>query len=552
MTADTQRTTIAPAELIPVPGRCTRKHRGAHGRDITRCGGELTGSIGLALFPGHPAVDAQRAVLATLASDIAGFGVYRDAPVSFPQSIADTAALGGRVLRYATAAEPHQILPHDLVDQYLLNRGDPAQVRPSRITAIATAETAAVGATAAWSVLSAPTVSEAGARLGWLIDSNRGSGVAVRPSTIGWGRGISPVLREVQLAALDPFNSPVRQLRRRTTGTAVGSASAHSRAARLPTLVWSCWSLPLRRRGLGHRELRAALSAAVAVVGTRNSLVELIGELGSATTVRRVSRVLHLLHASPQWEWIRSAINAWAAYLDAHPPPIDYHRRRGLKCEGLLPPEAWRELSLPRGVGPGRGIRPQLLRCWLFERLTTLPAEQSPWAIDSAEFRSKLGAMPLWLTAELVTALDEYGRQFLASLGIVGEPMVWAPPPIDQHLGVVPDEPTADVAAVHRWIAKHRPCSFATLLNHFGLDIDTARFLLDQSPIPEPLLELHNSSAPRAIHRLSRQQFDHLYNERQWSLAAIAAEIGVSRRAVTDLAQSYGITVHRVGRRTVR
>ncbi len=547
-----QRATIAPAELIPIPGRCTRKHRGAHGRDITRCGGELTGSVGVALFDGHPAVDAQRAVLATLTSDIADFGVYRNAPVSFPESIADIAALGGRVLRYATSAELHQILPNDLVDRYLLDRGDPAKVRPSRITATTTAETAAVGATAAWSILSAPTVDEAGARLGWLIDSNRGSGVAVRPSTIGWGRGISPVLREVQLAALGPLMTPVRQLRRRSTGTAVESAAAHSRAARLPTLLWPCWSLPLRRRGLGHRELRAAISAAIAVVGTRTSLVDLIGQLGSATTERRTSRVLHLLHASPHWEWIRSAITAWAAYLDAHQPPIDYQRRRGLACEGLLPTEAWRELSLPTGVGSGRGIRLKLLRCWLFERLTTLPAERSPWAADSAEFRSKLGAMPLWLTAELVTALDEYGWQFLAANGIHEEPVLWNPLWIGQHFGVVADAPGVDVAEMHRWIGKHRPRSFASLANRFALDVDTARYLLQESPTPEALLGRGSSSAPRAIRSLSRQQFDHLYNERRWSLAAIAAEAGVSRHAVTDLAHRYGITVRRVGRQTVR
>lgn len=546
-----QRTTVTPAELIPAPGRCTRKRRGAHGRNTTRCGGELAESIGLALSPDHPVLDAQRGLLTALASGIADFGVYRDAPVSFLESIADVAAVGGRVLRYATAKELHQVLPDDLVDQYLLIRGDPARVRPSRITATATAETAAVGATAAWSVLSAPTVGEAGARLGWLIDSNRGSGVAVRPSTIGWGRGISPVLREVQLAALDRFMTPVRQLRRRTTGTVVESAAAHSRAARLPTLVWPCWSLPLRRRGLGHRELRAALSAAIAVVGTRISLVDLIGELGSATTERRTSRVLHLLHTSPNWEWIRSAITAWAAYLDADPPPIHFQRRRGLASGELLPTEVWRALSLPTGVGPGRGIRLQLLRCWLFERLTTLPAERSPWAVDSAEFHSKLGAMPLWLTAELVTALDEYGKQFLAAQGIQEEPVVWTPPWIDQHPGVVTDETVVDIAAMHRWIGQHRPRSFASLLNRFDLDVDTARYLLERSPIPEALLGRGSSSAPRAIRRLSRQQFDHLYNERRWSLAAIAAEIGVSRQAVTAVAEQYGICVRPNGRQSV-
>lgn len=473
-----QRTGAVPAALIPVPRRCTRKKSVAYGRDITRCDGDLSASGVLVLAPAHPAIIAQRAVLTALTSGSADFGAYRGSRVSFAEFIADLAAVGGRVLRYACDEDLPHVLPSDLADHYRHGRGH----RQSRVTATATATTAAVGATAAWSVLSAADVDEAAQGLGWLIDLSRARGSAVRPSTIGWGRGISTVLSRAQRSALRPFDTPVQQLRRSRRCQPSGGGGERL-AARLPTLVWPCWSLPLRRSGLGHRELRSALSVLIALAGAQTPLDELIEALGGATTRRRVSRVAGILQTSARWEATRSAIALWAAYLDTSPPPIDYQRRRGLACDDLLPTEVWQTLSLSVGVDVGQGIRLALLRCWLFERLTTLPAERSPWAIDSADFRTKLGALPLWITAELVIALDEYGRRFLADRNIHREPLVWAPPDAGRHLAVVPEE-AVDISAIHEWIGEHQPRSFAGLLQKFDLDIDTARYLLEEFPAP--------------------------------------------------------------------
>lgn len=549
-----QRAEPPPSGLIPLPGGCTRKRLGSHGRHIARCDGELTAADGLPLGPDHPVLGAQRALLEAMQSGWAGFGVYRRAPIPFSQLIADIAAVGGRILGYATRDELRGVLPGDVVDQYLDDRAatGAAGGRASRVTASATASAAAVAATAAWSILSALTVVDAGGRLRWLVASSRRRGVAVRASTLGWGRGISPVLAAVQLAALEPFMAPIDQLRHRTTGAYPTSTGDEARAGCLPALVWPRWSLPLRCPGVGHRELRAALSVAIALVGTRAPLAEVVGALGSVATVRRALRVLQHLHASPRWAQTRSDITAWAAYLDAAPPPIDYRRRRTLPCTDLLPVEVWRDLCLSVGVGPGRAVRLQLMRCWLHERLTTLPAESCSWAVDSADFRGKLAALPLWLTAELVAALDDYAREFLADNGIRSEPVVAGPPGVVSGGRLAGDDGGGvDVDALHRWIGRHQPRSFAAVAAHFGVDTDAVRYLLEEAPTPSAVVDTGGSSGgsvASASRRLSPEQFDYLYNECRWGLATIAAEAGVSRQALTQLAQRYGIAVRRAGR----
>lgn len=491
-----QRGGAVPAALVPVPRRCTRKGTGAHGRDITRCDGDLSEAAVLALPGNHVAIDAQRAVLDALSAGTADFGSYRGRRVSFAEFTADVAALGGRMLAYARDDDLYAVLPSDLVDQYMPDRGD----RHTRVTATAPASTAAVGVTAAWSVLSASTVGEAATRLGWLIDLSRARGSAVRPSTIGWGRGISGVLSEVQHSALHRLHTPLQQLRHTDYPAANVDRSARL-AAGLPTLVWPCWSSPLRGRGLGQRELRSALPVLIASVGVRTPLDEVIEALGSATTPRRVSRVAHLLQSSMQWEAIRSAIATWADYIDRRPPPIDYRRRRAVPCRDLLPPEVWQEIALSSGVEPGKGVRLALVRCWVFERLTTLPAASSPWAIDSAEFRTKLGAISLWLTAEMVSALDAYAAELLASqAAIVDEPVVWCPCAVGAPSGPEADTAGVDIAAMHQWIGVHRPVSFTGLTKRFDLDIDTIRHALEQRPTPAAVMSVgasHETPAQR-------------------------------------------------------
>jgi hypothetical protein len=264
-----------------------------------------------------------------------------------------------------------------------------------------------------------------------------------------------------------------------------------------------------------------------------------------------VLRVLQRLGASPGWTVTRWAITPYADHLEGSPPPIDYRRRRLLSCNGLLPDAAWEQLSGDVGFGAGRGLRLRLVRSWLFERLTTLPAEQSPWSIASAGFQNRLSTMSLWMPAELIVSLDEYAQTFLRDKGIHGEPVQWRPswrPASDRDMfGLVPG---LDVESLHRWIGACKPRTFAELGHKFGIAADVARAVLDESPVGSSWFgpTIGFPTSPTRMQVLTRREFDLLYNSRRWGLSRVAAHTGLSRRAVTKLAVVYGIQLRPPGR----
>ena len=547
----TQRTEPAPSGLVPRPGRCTRRMPNANGRSAARCGGELSSADSLVLDLEHPALRAQSAILQSLETGTADFGVYGQSPVTFAELIADFAAVGGRVLAYASPTELNEVLPADIVGNHVEAFGASSDRTLARVTAESPVSATALAAAATWLTLAPPTTRGAADRLRWLIESNRKHGVAVRASSLGWGRSVSAVVRGVQLAALESFLVPSDQLRYRLACRIPSANLSDSVTERLPTLLWASWSLPLRCPGIGYPELRAGLSAAIALVGARRPLADIVTALGSTVTARGTLRVLQRLGASPRWVETRRAITTYADQLKDHPPPIDYRRRRLLCCSGLLPDAVWERLSGYVGFGSGRGLRLRLVRSWLFERLTTLPAEQSPWSIASADFQNRLSTMSLWMTAELIDSLDEYALQFLSDNGIHGEPVRWRPswrPASDRDtFGVLPE---LDVESLHRWIGARKPRSFAELVRKFGIPADVARAVLDEMPVPSSWfrLELGFSGAPTRTQVLTRRDFALLYNARRWGLSRIAAHTGLSRRAVTELAEVYGIQLRPPGR----
>jgi hypothetical protein len=547
----TQRTDAPPRGLVPRLGRCTRKMPSADGRSAARCGGELWSVDSLFLDSAHPALRAQAAMRQAFETGTADFGVYGQSPVTFAELIADFSAIGGRVLGYASPAELDALLPADIVGNHMQAVEVLADERSARVTAESPASATALAATAAWSTLAPPTTGGAAERLRWLIESNRKQGVAVRASGLGWGRGVSAVVRGVQLAALESFLVPSDQLRYRIASRIPSASLSRSATERLPTLLWTTWSLPLRCSGIGYPELRAGLSAAIALVGARAPLAEVVTDLGSTATVRGVLRVLQRLRASSTWAETRGVITAYADQLRDHPPPIDYHRRRLLSCSSLLPDAVWEQISGEVGFEAGRGLRSGLIRSWLFERLTTLPAEHSPWPSTSASFRTGLSTMSLWLTAELIDSLDEYALEFLSNRGIHGEPVRWRPssrPASDQDpFGMFPD---MDVESLHRWIGARKPRSFAELVREFGIAADVVRAVLDEMPVPSSSFgrTLESPAPPTRTAVLTRRRFDLLYNARRWGLSRIAAHTGLSRRAVTELAVLYGMQLRPPGR----
>ncbi|MEU0504472.1 hypothetical protein [Nocardia sp. NPDC005998] len=65
-----------------------------------------------------------------------------------------------------------------------------------------------------------------------------------------------------------------------------------------------------------------------------------------------------------------------------------------------------------------RGWLSPTTRCFLFERLSGLPADSHPEAIDHYHFRSRTADFVRHLTPELANALDNYAYEFLAAHNI--------------------------------------------------------------------------------------------------------------------------------------
>ena len=94
--------------------------------------------------------------------------------------------------------------------------------------------------------------------------------------------------------------------------------------------------------------------------------------------------MLWQLTKTGHWQQIRSALIRLADHLDAHPPPIDYQRRRHLDYTGLLPETAWSRICRRSGTRPEGA---STARRYLRERLSGLPAFANPLPPDRGSGR---------------------------------------------------------------------------------------------------------------------------------------------------------------------
>lgn len=524
-----QRGAPAAVDLIPIPGLCAHKLSGSHGRNVTRCGADISSAPVLELGHDHPILGAQRIIDAALGTGVARTGIYARAPVRLSALIADLSALGGRILRYPNLDELGRLTSGAAIAEFLTQCGR-EDLSARGVTADSSAIASAVASAAAASILDAADVAEAGDRLRWLIADGRNKGLAVRATTIGWGRGISPTLRSAQLAALSGFLSPSDRLRYRIHSAAPRHPRSHHAAERarwLPSLLWTAACGHVRCSGVGFSQLRSALAVAVVLVGSRLSLSAAAGLLGSVTDARAVSRVLQRIDRTDDATDVWKAVQGLADQLDTEPPPIDYARRRSLSCHDLLPQSVWVHICLSSGISPGRGLRLALARCWLYERITGLPGNRSRWAIDSPEFRSKLADLPHLLNSGFITAADRYASSLLADQAISGEPIVWSPIPLLRRF---------DSAGIGHHASSHR------------VHVNGSRLVRES--------ELASGSVPPDLRSgvfagakiLPQNVFEVLYLEQRQSLARIASRYGLSRQMVTRLAHSYGVALRPPGR----
>jgi hypothetical protein len=562
-----QRRRTHIGDIIPQPGRCSHPAPDAIGRTPPRCGADLTTTAVASFDTGHPVIHAQRIVNTVLDGETLTFGVYQTLPQPRLKVLSDIRAVAGRVLAYATPQDLETLIPQDLNRIYrataALSDSRPGPARTDTkpgLAAPARAATAAVGVVAALRALNYPDVASAGAALRWLVASSRERGSAVSATNIGWGKGVSPVLTAVQLAALGPQLNPSDQLRYRI-GTALparpvlGAERTATLAHRLPAMLWPTWSLPLAIPNCHQWQLRPALSNILLLVNSRLNLDEAAGVIDSPIEGHAVSRVLQLLEKQGQWPSIRTAVIRMADYLAGNDIPIDYQRRRRADYTMLLPDKVWAQICRDTATPGPQPIRARIARCFMFERLSGHPASTSPWALDNSAFRTKTAGFPRHLTSGLAQALNEHVHGFLADQGIDDEPVTWHPPNgvLDGLCLPGPDPAAVDIAGLHRVMAIDGT-KLGTVARRLNTSLDTVRNLLENHPAPgpdpkpnAPLPVPYNRAYSAAKAALSRERLVDLYEHQRMSLRTIAESVGVSRQTIRRLACDYDLPLREPG-----
>jgi molybdenum-dependent DNA-binding transcriptional regulator ModE len=550
----------------PQPGYCENPiHPAGHGpaRGHVRCGADLSRAATIILPCDHPVLRVQGLLDDLLDTGKAAFGVYATQPQPALAALADIRAIAGRAIAHnhrnaggpvtAPGSGDPVLAAIRVLAQAEHQRADArARLRPGTM-APPTAASAAVGLTTACGVLLAADLHAAAAALGWLITAPRPKGRIPSPSTVDdWGRGISPVLRGVQLAALGPRLRPTDQLRYRTASPAprepsiTTAAAAQRRAAVIPTLFWLSWTVRLcPPAGALITTVRPALSGALLLVGTRLNLTGAAELLGSATSCQPISKTVQLLHATSRWQDAAAALIRLAGHLDAHDIPIDYQRRRQLDYRRLLPATQWQRLCRQARAPRDPSVYAQAARCVLFEQLSGMPAHLAPFgaAASTPPFRAKMAQLAAVFTPDLASALRETAASFLASHGITSEPISWDPPlHLLGGLHLPGTDPAAvDIEHLHRLIRRDH-VSLATAARRLGTTSETIQMLLLSHPAPPRTAARKPSSRP-ARELLPRDLLARQYLTEHMSLAQIGKQAGLSANTIGWLARDYGIPI---------
>jgi len=540
-----QRRQPHPLQLVPHPGTCGNAAPRAAGVSPPRCGADLTAAPSLILAPGHPVLDAQQFIDDIISAGRASAGIYASRPQPAAAALADVRALAATALAAASPGDLAAVLPADIIAEYAAAVAVPHVRHGSTPTtsgifpgalAPAVAAVAAVGVTAAVQALRHRAPHNAAGTLRLMLRAEE-TGTWTR------AREASPALHAVRLAALGQLAEPA------APGKPAAAATARARQA--PALFWPAWTVRLMPPlpGTSPQTRRRCLAAVFLTVTTGENLTSAARELGTAITYASAAPLLMRLQRDPRWPAVLTALQRLAAHLDHHGTPIDYQRRRRLDYSSLLPDPDWIQISRAAGAIPGRRARGTTARRWLFERLSSMPADLGPrtFAITTPEERARLAFFPARLTPDLVTGLDDYARDWLAGQGITSEPASWQPPAFLLHdLDLPgPDPSCQQPGQIHELITRQR-LSVRAAARNLGTTIDVIRVILDEHPAPPlPLTPGQARSAGRATAvlraRLSPQDLDDLYNGQKLSMRQLSHQLGTGRRVISGLLAEYGI-----------
>jgi len=549
------------AHVIPRPGLCAAP-KTTEGRRSARerCHAPLADAQSRRLHADHPALHTQLALDEIIASATVATGLYVGNPQSTRGVLADIQSIAIRALHAPSLDHLADLVPADLLDAYadvlLFKPGQSPLANPPRrlgFMAPLSAVTTATAFTAAMHVLAADDVQDAGRRLRLFLDADRGVHGWLSPTNVErWGKGCTPVVRAVRLAAVGPLHRPTDQLRHRTAAPFPGQRTHPDRVAKrhrsVPTLFWPGWSLALQPgTRLMPRIQRATLSAALLFVCSRLEYTDTNRILAEGDR-RGIRHGLQQLHNDQHWHGICAALVRLADHLDHHPAPIDYQRRRTLDYTNLLPTSVWERICRSIGILPGRRTRLRHARAFLFERLSAMPADLAPpsFHIDTAAQRSLLAAFVTNLTPDLSAELEAAAQEFLREQGIA-EPTTWQPP---SELLSGLDLPSHDASPLEidqlHDLIRRPDTTPGAVAETLGTTIEHVRQLLAEQPAPPPPKTLAQARATGDVRRFARtalpkEEFARLYLDQQLSLRKIADKHGIGIKVVTALGHEYGI-----------
>jgi len=544
---------------VPRPGFCARPDQAAatpSGLGASRCGADLTTADSLRLCPQHPALLAAAVIDDALDGRVPPR--YADAGLGVRHLLTDARALAQLVLQHATTRALHDLLPTELVLAHLKARARHPQApdRPGFMAPPAAAITAAA-LTVGLGALTRPGPRQTAEHLEGVVRRARDAGRVVNPSTVQVLGSVdaSPVLSTSLLAALDGHLRPNDRLRCRSFSSQPGYPNATedpgpARLRRLPQQLWPAWSTPLTppEVGLHPATLRAALSAAIALVGSRVSFASACRELGEGMERRGLARALQHLGRSPSWPGVAHALDRLATHLDVHEGPIDYERRRALSYDDLLDVDAWTAICDDIGITPAR-IRHVNARLFTYVLLTgNDPAHApTPYGAVAATDRASWAQFPAELTPALLAHLQAAAAGFLRRRGI-DEPVGWHPPPEQLLDGLdLPgprDDQGIDLHQLHHLVRRSTPLGAVAV--ELGTTLDHVRDLLARHPAPHPGTgpSRFPGSTDRRRRRLrtghTPEMLRRLYLDEGKSLRTIATEQGVPRRLLSELIREGG------------
>lgn len=547
--------------VVPQPGHCSAPVSSSPKDVGLRCGADLTQAPVIALSPTSALLEVQAVIAETILHDQANFGIYQSNPTPVPQVLADVRAIGDK---YLAALDRGAVSPRfpaavmreyrDLSDEERTAAGRvPARAVPAVITAI--------GATAAIAVVGQSELRAAGAVLSSIWPPGNQGRISLSITMTGrLGGDTSAALRGSYLECLAPKLGAAEQLQYRI-GTTLPTKPATNldlvriMATRIPTMLWSQWSLRLAEQNLFQRFLRSVLSVGLLLIGHDIRVEEAIASLGCPQARASFHAGMRNLSKSPDWPDVRSALYRLSDYLRVHGSPINYHRRRQLKFDGLLTEPTWRRICRETTTRP-EGIT--AVRTFLIERLTGTSQFRTPVPKHLEAQHSATYRIPLRLTPELNAALIRHAEQFLAQHQIRNEPVQWSPPiSLLEGLHLPTNGVSVDVDEMHRLVNRwrHGDLSTAVILKRLGVSAEVFRQACEENPTPREPRRPYRRTVPKpqpasemARDALPPDRLRRLYEVEGQSLRGIGASIGVSRQTVLHLAHDYGIVITPHGR----